>query len=156
MVILRDSEIQELVVKGFLISSSFKDENLTPNGYDLTVKSIRVDGEDSEREKALVKPHSVFWVSTSEEIRMPDDVGGKIWIRSSYARKGIFGSFGFVDAGFRGTLTLAFYNGSSSEVEISSGRTIAQITFLKMNGEAKKSYEKRSGNYQNQSGIKLQ
>lgn len=155
MVILRDGEIEELVAKGQLISSSYRKENLTPNGYDLTINFVMVDGEESGREEAAVGPHSVFWVSTSETISMPENIGGKIWIRSSYARKGIFGSFGFVDAGFRGTLTLAFFNGSSKEVNISRGNTIAQITFLRMDGNAELAYEKRSGNYQGQTDIKL-
>ena len=155
MSILNDSEIEELVKAGKLISSSFSPANLTPNGYDLTIDSIRLDGQDGEVEEAAVKPFSLFWVSTSETVDMPPNIGGKIWIRSSYARKGIFGSFGFVDAGYRGSLTLAFFNGSSKEVNISRGKTIAQITFLKMDGNAEKTYEKRSGNYQDQVGLRL-
>lgn len=155
MSILNDSEIEELVRKGKLISSSYRAENLTPNGYDLTINTIRLDGQEEEVEEATVKPFSMFWVSTSETVDMPPDVGGKLWIRSSYARKGVFGSFGFVDAGFRGTLTLAFFNGSSKEVIITRGKTIAQLTFIRMGGKAGMTYGERSGNYQDQSGLKL-
>lgn len=155
MAILRDREIEELVSQGRLIASHYAEDNLTPNGYDLTISGIRVDGEDGETEEANVPPGRVFWVSTAEVVDMPANVGGQIWIRSSYARKGVFGSFGFVDAGFRGSLTLAFLNGSASELRISAGMTIAQLTFVKLDGEAESTYEKRSGNYQNQTGIRL-
>lgn len=155
MSILNDSEIEEYVKAGKLISSSYREENLTPNGYDLTIASIRVDGQEDEVEEAVIKPFSMFWVSTSETVDMPHDIGGKLWIRSSYARKGIFGSFGFVDAGFRGSLTLAFFNGSSREVSISRGKTIAQLTFLRMDSKVQKTYGERSGNYQDQQGLRI-
>lgn len=155
MAVLRDTEIRAMVERGKLIARDYREENLTPNGYDLTIESIKVGGNDETHEEAEVPPKTVFWVSTREKVNMPGNVAGQIWIRSSYARKGIFGSFGFVDAGFRGTLTLSFFNGSSSAVKVSAGKTIAQLTFIKLDGDAESTYEKRSGNYQNQKGIKL-
>lgn len=155
MAVLRDSEIKDLVEQGRLIAASYREENLTPNGYDLTIDSVKVDGGTEILEEAEIPPKTTFWVSTLEKVSMPANVGGQLWTRSSYARKGIFGSFGFVDAGFAGTLTLSFFNGSSSYVRITKGKTIAQLTFIKLNGEADHTYEQRSGNYQNQEGIRL-
>lgn len=155
MSFLRDSEILGLVNGGELISHNFNEKNITPNGYDLTIASVKIDGGEKEIEYAKIPPGKVFWVSTVERVSMPSNIGGELWIRSSYARKGVFGSFGFVDAGFRGTLTLSFFNGSSASLEISRGDRIAQLTFVRLDGNAESTYEKRSGNYQNQEGIRL-
>ena len=64
-------------------------------------------------------------------------------------------SFGKVDAGFHGTLTLSAYNASEKEVEIPIGDRFAQIVFEMLITVSAKTYEKRSGNYQGQRGVNL-
>jgi dCTP deaminase len=76
-----------------------------------------------------------------------------MFTRSSFARRGILGSFGFVDAGFRGQLTLSFYNSSSDPLKLKAGDRIAQIVFHRIDQPVERNYEQRSGNYQNSSGI---
>ncbi len=154
MAVLSDARILELVQKGGLIASSFKNENVTPNGYDITVGSVKAENTD-ESERLDIPPRSPFWTSSEEVFNMPRNVAGEIFIRSSLARKGILGSFGFIDAGYRGALTLAFFNGSSSSILIERGNTIAQIVFLQMEGAAEIAYGERSGHYQDKQGINL-
>lgn len=153
MPILSDRGIMDLVSQGLLIQNGFRESNLTPNGYDLTADSFRVGGSQDSVPHAIAGPGEVFWASTREVLNMPDNIGGQLWIRSSYARKGILGSFGFVDAGFRGNLTLAFFNASSESVEVEAGKTIVQIVFMLLEGRADSLYAERSGNYQGQRGI---
>ena len=62
-------------------------------------------------------------------------------------------TFGKVDAGFDGTLTLASFNSDGDEVSISIGETYAQIVFETLSEKAEQAYSERSGNYQNQSGV---
>lgn len=149
MVALSDREIKELVNKGFLISENFVERNMTPNGYDLTIGDIQPGTGDS----VIIQGNTRFLISTREFMNMTDSVIGMIWIRSSYARKGILGSFGLVDAGFRGNLTLSFYNSSSDPIEITKGDRIAQIVFIRMGLKADQNYSERSGNYQDSRGI---
>lgn len=152
MPILSDRHIEDEVSRGFLISENFSSSSVTPNGYDIRVGTVRFGTEESGR--AVVGPRKHFLTSSMEFFNFPDNVVGQIWIRSSYARKGIFGSFGFIDAGFRGNLTLSFFNGSDSEIEIASGDRIAQLVFTRLEEAVHRSYSDRSGNYQESRGIK--
>lgn len=155
MAILSDKTIMEYVNKGYLIGEGFESGCLTPNGYDLRIDKLRVAGIDDDLEGGTVPPSTSFFVSTIERMQMPKDVGGQIWIRSSYARRSVYGSFGFIDAGFNGNLTLSFLNGSPNPLEIKKGDRIAQVVFMYLTSESDNSYEQRSGNYQNSRGINL-
>ncbi|MBX8631667.1 MAG: dCTP deaminase [Thermoplasmata archaeon] len=156
MCVLNDSQISLLVREGKLIVSGFSEPSLTPNGYDLRVGTVMLpDSGSEEMERASVPSLSRFAVSTLETVSLPSDMTAQLWIRSSYARKGILASFGKVDAGFKGTLTLAFFNSSSSEFIISKGDRMVQIVFERMCDRAEKAYDIRSGHYQGQKDITL-
>lgn len=151
MATLSDREILSMTTRGELISENFFEASLTPNGYDLRVQDIRVDG--TETGDAVIKPGSHFLASTLEYMALPDDVIGQIWIRSSFARRGIIGSFGAVDAGYHGTLTLSFLNAGETSLELKTGERVAQIVFHRLESVPHKAYGERSGNYQNSRGV---
>ncbi len=153
MATLSDREILSLTIKGELISENFHEASLTPNGYDLRVQDIRMDGKDSDN--ASIGPGSHFLASTLEFMALPSDVIGQIWIRSSFARKGIIGSFGAVDAGYHGTLTLSFLNAGETTLDLKTGDRIAQIVFHRLESVPQMIYEERSGNYQNSRGVTI-
>lgn len=153
MATLSDSEIQKLAASGELISENFFEGSVTPNGYDLRIDAIRLDGK--EIGEAAVTPGSHFLVSTLEYLKMPDDVLGQIWIRSSFARKGIIGSFGAVDSGFNGNLTLSFFNSGAEKLELKHGDRVAQIVFHRLESRPERSYSERSGNYQGSRGVRV-
>ena len=132
----------------------FREKNLTPNGYDLTVVEVYVEG-GSHKEACSIPPGSWFAVSTEEYVKMEDWVAGALWIRTSWARKGIISSFGMVDAGFEGTLTLSALNSSKKNVDIAPGDRFAQIVLHALSGGAETSYAGRSGKYQGQRGVTL-
>lgn len=148
---LNDKDILALVSDGKLISEGFTDGSVTPNGYDLRVNTIRVHGK--ELDNAVIPPKAHFLVSTVEFLYLPSDLVGQIWIRSSFARTGIIGSFGVVDAGFRGNLTLSFLNAGEENLKLSHEERIAQIVFHKLESNSGRDYSERSGNYQNSRGI---
>ena len=154
MTVLNDREIEDRIGKGLLITGEYDIKLVTPNGYDVRADIIRVSDKEM-KEGAEIPSKSHFFISTMETISLPADITAQIWIRSSYARKGILGSFGFIDAGFRGQLTLSFYNSSEEGLHISRGERVAQVVFLAMSSPSERDYSSRSGNYQNSSGIKL-
>jgi dCTP deaminase len=86
---------------------------------------------------------------------MGSGVTSQLWIRSSYARRGVMASFGKVDAGFHGTLTFGCFNSSDEPLEIPIGDRFCQIVFEDMASIPSELYDKKSGNYQGQRGIKL-
>ncbi|MCJ2511847.1 MAG: dCTP deaminase, partial [Candidatus Thermoplasmatota archaeon] len=46
MTILSDEEISEFMREGKLRITDFKEKNLTPNGYDLTIDEVFISGVD--------------------------------------------------------------------------------------------------------------
>ncbi len=153
--ILSDDHIKELMEKNELEVQDFKEDNLTPNGYDLTIAEVVVEERRPQKQGECVVPEGTwFAVSTEEYVKFPSYIAGELWIRTSWARKGVISSFGLVDAGFEGDLTLSAYN-SYRELEIPIGETFAQLTFNFLSDESEKEYSERSGNYQGQKGVTL-
>ena len=154
MVVLSDTNILAALDTGILKIEPFNPNNLTPNGYDLTISEIATPNITVINEGAVSIPSNTrFAVSTLERIVCAPDITAQLWLRTSWARKGIMATFGKVDAGFDGTLTLASFNSDSDEVSISIGETYAQIVFEMLSEKAEQAYSERSGNYQNQSGV---
>lgn len=153
--ILSDNSIKELVEKIKLIKP-FNEKQLTPNGYDVSIEKIeRINGENTKEkdDKYYIEPGEYFIVLTKEKVNMPKNIVGRLSIKTKFARKGIILSPGVVDAGFIGKLNLCFYNANGIPVAIEKGRTIVQLVFEKMEKDSEKTYEQRSGNYQNQKDI---
>ncbi|HDO19290.1 MAG TPA: dCTP deaminase [Thermoplasmatales archaeon] len=154
---LSDNDILNMMRQGKLSIEPFEEKNLTPNGYDLTIGEVFIKKMNSHIREGIVRVPPLTWfaISTFEFIEMGEDITAQLWIRSSYARRGIFASFGKVDAGFRGTLTIGCFNASHEYVEIPIGDRFCQIVFELLATRPDKLYEERSGNYQNQRGITL-
>jgi len=157
MSILSDSDIEQALFNKDLSIEPFVQKNLTPNGYDLSVDEVYIRRTDSSIKSgtAVIPPLTWFAISTKEFVKMGPLIASQLWIRSSYARKGILASFGKVDAGFHGTLTISCFNASDKDVEIPIGDRFCQIVFEHLESVPKALYHERSGTYQNQRGVKL-
>lgn len=158
MPVLSDRDILARLEEGTLGLAPYDEKCLTPNGYDLRIAEVLVPDASSEvvREgKAVVPGGARFLVSTLERVRMPGDVCGSLWLRSSYARRGVFGSFGKIECGFEGTLTVGGFNAGRAPLDVPIGDRFCQIVFERMESTPRKAYAQRSGNYQGQSGITL-
>lgn len=154
MAILSDKSIIDLVKKKEIIIDPFQELNLTPNGYDLTVEEIEIPGGKKINTNSLIiRPGERFAISTKEIISCGENHCAQLWLRTSWARKGIMCSFGKIDSGFKGNLTLLGLNSSKDEVAIAIGNTFAQIVFEELSTPADELYSERSGKYQNQKGI---
>jgi dCTP deaminase len=154
MTILSDDAILSALDMGELEIEPFNNANLTPNGYDLTIKEIEIPKHSKTSDGEIVIPSGKrFAISTEERIACGQSMCAQLWLRTSWARKGIVCSFGKIDSGFNGTLTLLGFNSGEDDVLIRTGETFAQIVFEMMSGPAASLYSERSGNYQNQKGI---
>ncbi|UCE39604.1 MAG: dCTP deaminase [Thermoplasmata archaeon] len=155
---LSDSDIKDHIKEGKLYIEPFLEKNLTPNGYDLTIEEIFIPelNEKVCEGVACVSAMRWFLVSTKEYIKLGGEITAQLWIRTSYARSGILSSFGKVDAGFEGNLTLSAFNASDHPVEIKVMDTFAQMIFERMESLPEKLYEERSGNYMGQKGVTLE
>jgi dCTP deaminase len=157
MTILSDIDIKNSIGKKNLSIEPFNEKNLTPNGYDLSIDEIYIKKSDQHIKEgiATIPPLTWFAISTKEFVKMGPDVTSQLWIRSSYARKGVMASFGKVDAGFHGTLTISCFNSNDEPLKIPIGDRFCQIVFENMASIPSELYDKKSGNYQNQRGVKL-
>jgi dCTP deaminase len=157
MTILSDIDIKNSIGKKNLSIDPFNEKNLTPNGYDLSIDEIYIKKSDQHIKEgiATIPPLTWFAISTKEFVKMGPDITSQLWIRSSYARKGVMASFGKVDAGFHGTLTISCFNSNDETLKIPIGDRFCQIVFENMASIPSELYDKKSGNYQNQRGVKL-
>lgn len=157
MTILSDSDIKNSIKTNNLSIEPFNEKNLTPNGYDLSIDEIYIKKSDQHIKEgtATIPPLTWFAISTKEFVKMGPQITSQLWIRSSYARKGVMASFGKVDAGFHGTLTISCFNSNDEPLELPIGDRFCQIVFENLSSKPAELYDKKSGNYQNQRGIKL-
>ncbi len=152
MAVLSDRDILARM-KDHPIVDPFEEKNLTPNGIDLRIKEIMLDGEVQPEGDFQLLPGEWMLVSTLEVIDMPKDLVGNLWLRSSWVRKGMLSSFGVVDSGFNGTLTMSGFNAGPNPIKINVGDRYLQMVILEMTTAVEKMYAERSGNYQGQRGI---
>jgi len=157
--ILTDGDIIEYARMGRPLVKPFNKKNLTPNGYDLSMEEVKVGIYTDKLDKDLIISIPVrthFKILTQESVELPDDMTATLWLRSSYARKGILATFGYVDVGFHGKIVVNLYNASTQTLYINpfEKRTFCQIVFEKLDKMPLANYSKRSGNYQNQKSLK--
>lgn len=155
--LLSDADILAYRAKGELSIEPFVDRNLTPNGYDVTIEEIAVPAKDLRVREGVARVPALtrFAVSTKETVALGRRVAAQIWLRTTWARRGVLASFGMIDAGFSGTLTFGAFNASDAVLELPIGERFAQLVFLTLESSASATYEKRSGTYQGQRGVTL-
>jgi dCTP deaminase len=155
MAVLSDADIKNRVKEGALGIEGFSEPNLTPNGYDVTIEEIWIPSTDERFREGTVAVPAATWfvIGTKEYLKLPSDLVGEIWIRTTWVRKGILSSFGRIDAGFHGNLTFSALNASQQPVEVQIGERFAQVVFEELKTLPEKCYRDRSGNYQGQRGI---
>ena len=154
MPVLSDEAILAAIDAGELEIEPFAAGGLTSNGYDLRIAEVVVpDAEPVTAGAAQVPPGARFAVSTVERVACGAGLTAQLWLRTTWARRGVLASFGKVDAGFDGTLTLAAFNAGSEPLELPVGDRFAQIVFETLTGPAAALYGERSGHYQHQRGV---
>jgi dCTP deaminase len=123
---------------GDLVIRPFAAECLQPASYDLRI------AED------LVLPLGVCTLAHSRElVGLPADLAATLRTRSSFGRRGVIVTAGFVDPGFRGQLTLGLVNMGPEPLEIRKDDRIVQMIIHQVAGSAR-SYE---GRYQDSTGA---
>ena len=99
----------------------------------------------------ILPPHSFVLAGTKEYVEIPLDVTAFVEGRSSIGRLGLFiQNAGWVDPGFKGNITLEFYNANSLPIKLEAGRRICQLVFVKLDVPLEKGY---TGKYLGQRGV---
>ena len=158
MSILSDQDIIDHILKKKLAIDPFFEDHLTPNGYDLTIAEVYLEDGETRVKTGTAEIPSQTWfaVSTREYVKLSGLLTAQLWLRTSYARKGILATFGKIDAGFEGTLTFSAFNAAKGTVALEIGDTFAQLVLEQMASTPRKLYEQHSGGYQGQRGVTLE
>ncbi len=155
MAVWSDTDFLHAVETGRFRAEPWRPEDLTPNGLDLRIGHILVPDRMTEpvsQGAVAVPPMSRFVVGTAERLELPVDAVGSLWIRSSYARRGVLASFGKVDAGFRGNLTVGCFHAGHEPLQVPVGDRFCQIVLEDLWSPPRKAYD---GGYQDQKGVTL-
>jgi dCTP deaminase len=111
---------------------------------------------EADEEPFILHPGEFVLGSTSERVRLPEDLVGRLDGKSSLGRLGllIHSTAGFVDPGFEGHLTLELANVANLPITLYPGMKIGQISFLRMTTAADNPYGSKiaGSKYQGQRG----
>jgi dCTP deaminase len=152
-----DTDFLAAVRSGAFAAEPWHPEDLTPNGLDLRIGHVLVPGvlgEPVSSGTVAVPPGARFLVGTQAVLQMPRDAAGSLWIRSSYSRRGVLASFGKVDAGFRGNLTVGCLHAGSEPLSVPVGDRFCQLVVETLQSPPQRDYGTR-GRYQDQRGVTM-
>jgi dCTP deaminase len=161
--VLSDGTIRALIASGAVRVEPFEDTMVQPASIDLRLgPSFRVfhnhrvrviDLADPPRdltehveladgEPFVIHPGEFVLGRTEEWVELPDDLVARIEGKSSLGRLGLIvhATAGFVDPGFRGTLTLEITNLTRVPIVLWPGKPIAQLSFMTLDRPAERPY----------------
>lgn len=118
---------------------------INPNDFDPSLV-VQINDVDS----IIIPPKTFFMGVSMEYIKMPRDVTAICNGKSTVARSGIQIYVTPLEAGWKGFITLEFFNSTDSPVLLTPGMGISQLNFVQGNTVCEVSYEDRGGKYQNQ------
>jgi dCTP deaminase len=148
--ILVDWQIKDRISRGFLKVEPYDPVFVQPNSLDIRLGShfvwyeengavidpydrATVTGgvQEKHAEYFDVPPGMFLLAETFECIELPDNIVATIEGKSSIARLGIalHQTGGWIDAGFRGTITLEISNANQRPVRLYAGMPIGQLVF---------------------------
>lgn len=103
---------------------------------------------DNAESTIILQPHHAVLASTLEYIKMPGDVSGQILTKSSWARIFIsIASAPWIHPFYRGCLTLEVSNLGNVPVALPVGKPMAQLVFIKLEGQIKLEKDVIEGSY---------
>ncbi len=179
MSVLCDKEISKYIQAGMIDFSRSEtnwdtvQKQINPNTLDLTLGSFiqwpkesqiplvfgrKYNPEDywelqevNSDEGVLLAPGDLFLGCSREYFRMPKDVCGQVYTKSSLGRVFINHMMaGVIDAGFEGTITLELRNEGKHNVVIPYGARVVQIQFSYLSDYPELDYSQRVSRYMGQ------
>jgi dCTP deaminase len=166
MAIVSDKDIKKYLDDEKIIIDPLKDEKqIQPSSVDLRIgnefkvfKVIRkpyidpLDEEDvasymessivEKGEAFIIHPNEFALATTSEYIKVPNDLVARVEGRSSMGRLGVtmHVTAGYIDPGFEGKITLEISNIGAMPVALYPGQRVCQVVFETMTSPSQKPY----------------
>jgi dCTP deaminase len=148
--ILVDWQIRDRIARGFIRIDPYDEKFVQPNSIDIRLgnqfvwytpgtqvidpydrESVAAGVEETESDSFVIRPGAFVLARTLEYIALPDNIVATIEGKSSIARLGItlHQTGGWIDAGFRGTITLEMCNVNVRPVKVHAGMPVGQLVF---------------------------
>ena len=161
--ILSDRSILECLETGRISIAPLAADSVQPSSVDLRLHNIfrvfrshtlsHIDVKQNlesltqvvtipEKSAFILHPGEFVLGCTLERVALPDDLVARLEGKSSLGRLGllIHSTAGFVDAGWKGQLTLELSNVATLPITLYPGMKIGQISFIQMTTPAIKPY----------------
>ena len=160
---LSDGTIRRLIADGRLKVDPYDEKMVQPSSIDVRLgDSFRVfhnhrvtaidlrDPPANITEEVIVEEDEPFVIHpgefclgrTLEWVELPDDLVSRVEGKSSIGRLGLIvhATAGFVDPGWKGTLTLELNNLTRVPIKLYQGLPIAQLSFMALDSPAERPY----------------
>lgn len=166
-----DGAIKKALSEGTLIIENGDESRIGPASIDFVLdnKFLRVDCNDIvdlrnkesfintpiESDEVILNPGDFLLGVSQELIQLPKNLGAQVKGKSSLARVGLeVGTIaGWLDPGYRGTVTLALVNHSANRVRLYKGMPVCQVVIEEVK-EVEVDYGERKGSkYQNSTTV---
>lgn len=142
---LVDKEIKEMCKSNLLIINNYNEKNVGAVSYDLTIEDIIMPGETHTAIKSYeLAPQETIFVSTLEIIKIPNNFLGIVSEKNSVMREGLMIAAPYYQPGHQTKCFIRVTNLSGNIITLSSGKSIAQILFDKLDSEPEKPYSKNA------------
>jgi dCTP deaminase len=161
--ILSDRELKAALQSGRLVVDPLGEKAVQPSSIDLRIGrhfrvfantrypyiDVKKPMEDLTElvevvgdEAFILHPGEFVLGTTLERVEIPNDLVGRLEGKSSLGRLGllIHSTAGFVDAGFRGNLTLELSNVANLPITLYTAMKIGQISLFQMSSPAETPY----------------
>ena len=157
--ILSGKTIREMLDSKKLVIKPLGAKQIQPASVDLRISGemLRIRGreivfereqecERSEGGEVTIPAKTHVLIRSLEYIELPNSVAGMAKLRSSLSRVGlVLNNGGWVDPGFRGTLTLSVFNANDCQLKIAKGTRFCQLILMKLDREGEGYAGKYSG-----------
>jgi deoxycytidine triphosphate deaminase len=148
--VLCDSEIRRLVEDHGLITG-FREGSLQPASYDLalgreyfTQGAHRMLNDDGDVRSITLESGQFVLVTSTECLKVPDDVVGHAGLVSKWAQRGLISFFSpQIDPGFQGLIVVPLFNAGNAPVTLSLGERVFTVEFVRMTGPTSTSWSDR-------------
>jgi dCTP deaminase len=148
--ILVDWQITDRIERGHITIDPYDKTLVQPNSLDIRLgnhfvwyspsetvidphdrETIISGVEEIEADEFVIRPGAFVLARTLERIGLPDNIVATIEGKSSIARLGLtlHQTGGWIDAGFRGTITLEMCNVNTRPVKVYAGMPVGQLVF---------------------------
>lgn len=129
---------RDIISQGETLIEGFQENSVINIGYDLTAEKFWVS--DKEHTEITLQPGESVFVQAKENIRLPNNMIGKVVLRNSRIRQGLSLDAPVYQPGHYTSVFCRLTNVSAEEIELKAGQKYATILFEELNCTPNKPY----------------